>query len=42
MLIYALSLCFSYFMDIIYLYLKLVLNQICHGSNELDDALESQ
>ena len=27
-LVYALSLCFSYFMDVIYLYLKLVLNQI--------------
>ena len=24
------------------LYLELVLNQMCHGNNELDDALESQ
>ena len=26
----------------IFLYLELVLNQMCHGNNELDDALESQ
>ena len=24
------------------LYLELVLNQVCHGNNELNDALESQ